>query len=59
MSYKDFLKKMSTSKDDWNMREGDFKTFNKLKDDLQNPSFMKDINEFYKIDLMQGTQYVR
>ena len=34
MSYKDFLKKMSTSKDDWNMKEGDFKTYNRLKDDL-------------------------
>ena len=50
---------MSTSNDDWNLWEGDFKTYDKLKDDLKNPTFMEDINNFYKIELMQGTQYVK
>jgi hypothetical protein len=50
---------MSHSEDDWNLKDGDFRTFEKLKEDVKNPNFMQDINEFYKLDLMQGTQYVK
>ncbi|CDW72951.1 UNKNOWN [Stylonychia lemnae] len=59
MTYKEFVQKMSTSQNDLNLREGDFKTYDKLKDDVENPSFMKDINNFYKVELIQGTQYVQ
>lgn len=52
MRYDEFLNKMSKNAYGVTMKEADARTYDKLKEDVVNPTFLQDISDFYKLEIM-------
>lgn len=54
MKYIDFLAKMSDHSKGITLKDSSSKVYDTLKEDIINPSFISDLMEPYKIEIMQA-----